>query len=123
MFTVALCLFQTNREDEAVSPARESLELAHAMVEVEGIVWVLLLLGAIAIRRRDVNSAARLVGAAEALRARSKLILSGAEARLYETTIEELHCNLSARSYEVAFAEGQMMSLDEAVEYALASID
>ena len=123
LFTVALCLFRTNREAEAVGLARESLELAHAAVEVETIVWVLLLLGAMATRRREANSAARLVGAAEALRARSELMLTGAEAQLYETAIEELHRSLSPRTFEAAFAEGQMMSLDDAVEYALSSID
>ena len=122
-FTIALCLFRTDREDDAVAPARECLKLAHAMVEVENIVWALLLLGAIATRRGDASSAAALVGAAEALRATSGFMLAGAEAELLETAIKELHASLSSRAYDAAFAEGQMMTLGEAVEYALASID
>jgi hypothetical protein len=50
-------------------------------------------------------------------------MLVGAEAELRETAFEGLQASLSPRTYEAAFAGGQTMSLDEAVEYALASID
>lgn len=123
LFTVALCLFRMDREDDAIAPARESLELAHPIVEVENIVWALLLLGAMATRRGDSHTAATLVVAAEALRARSGLMLAGAEAELRETAFEELQASLSPRMCEAAFAEATSMSLDAAVEYALASID
>jgi predicted ATPase len=123
LFTVALSQFQTDREDDAVHAARESLSLAYALVEVETIVWILFLLGAIATRRRQHRSAAMIFGAAEALRARSELAVSGAEAQLYGATVEELHRTLGTRLYDSAFAEGHAMSLEEAVEYALASLD
>jgi tetratricopeptide (TPR) repeat protein len=123
LFTVALCLFRMDRADDAIAPARECLELAYAIVEVENIVWALLLLGAMTTRRGDVHSAVTIVGAAEALRTRSGLMLVGAEAELRETAFDELQASLSPRTYEAAFAGGRTMSLDEAVEYALASID
>jgi predicted ATPase len=123
LFTAALCLFRMDREDEAIAPARECLELAFAIVEVESIVWALLLLGAITTRRGDVHSAATIVGAAEALCASSGLTLVGAEAELRETALEELQASLSPRIYEAALARGRKMSLENAVEYALTSID
>jgi tetratricopeptide (TPR) repeat protein len=120
-FTVALSLFRLSRDDAAVAPARECLELARALVEVENIVWALLLLGAIA-GRRGVESGCALVGAAEAIRQRSGLALTGAEAKLRDTALEELHARMGRAAVEAAFAEAQLMTLDEAVEYALSSI-
>ncbi|HUF01781.1 MAG TPA: tetratricopeptide repeat protein [Gaiellaceae bacterium] len=122
-FTVALALYSLDRQDEAVGPAVESLALAHAMAEVETIVWVLLLLAAVVMRRGEVMAAARLFGAAEGLRDRSQLALSGVESRLHDETLHELRRCLDTRSYEDAFADGRSMSLEEAVEYALASLD
>jgi hypothetical protein len=123
LFTIALSLYCRDRTEECVAPIRESLMLAHARLEVETIVWGMILVSAIAARRGEPHMGVRVLAAADALRARSELTLSGAEARLYEETTHKLACALGAVSFADGVTEGQSLSLDEAVEYALASID
>ena len=123
LFTIALSLFWSDRTDECVAPTRESLLLAHARLEVETIVWDMILVSAIAERRSELRTGVRLLAAANALRVRSELTLTGAEARLHEETTQRLGRALGAVSFEEGVAEGQSLSLDEAVEYALASVD
>lgn len=47
---------------------------------------------------------------------------TGAEAELYRDTVEELRATLGQDRYDAAFAEGQTMGLEDAVEYALEAL-
>ena len=83
----------------------------------------LVLAGAVAYRRGSTEDAARLVGAWEHLGHAVGSDLPGAEEDFLEAMVKELTVELGAEGYAKALREGKSMTLDEAVEYALASID
>lgn len=63
--------------------------------------------------------AARLWGAAEAQREDSDIWWSSAERLLLEPVLTAARLRLSEAAWEIAFADGKAMRLEEAVEYAL----
>jgi len=69
-------------------------------------------------RGQPVRSA-RLWGAAEALREALGIVFSPVEQRLYGAYIATMRIQLDKTAREVAWAEGQAMTFEEAVEYAL----
>jgi len=64
-----------------------------------------------------------MIGAADAIRERTHLVLTGVEAELYRGTVEMLDRMLSPERCAAAFAEGRQMTLDDSVAHALSSID
>jgi hypothetical protein len=65
-----------------------------------------------------VKAAARLLGAAEALRERLGVELAPAERETHEETVAAVRSELGA-SFSAEWQEGRSMSLDRAVAYAL----
>jgi hypothetical protein len=51
------------------------------------------------------------------------MALTGVEVELYQEAVQELSRTLGQDRYEAAVAQGQAMSLEEAVEYALRSLE
>jgi phage portal protein BeeE len=86
------------------------------------LAWEFVLIGALVARRDDAEVGARLVGASDVLRERVGLTLTGAEAELHQETMRKLQQALGEERYESVRAEGQSMSLDDAVEYAQQAI-
>ena len=119
-YNLAFGLFRTGREG-ARSAAAESTTISRDLGDVLSLVWNLTLLGALAAQRGHEEMCARLIGAADALRERSDVSLSGVEIELRRTTEDELRLRIGTARYEHAYAEGHAMSLEEAVEYALAT--
>jgi hypothetical protein len=62
---------------------------------------------------------ARLLGAAEALRAAIGLPLPPAERPDYERTVAAARAQLDEAAFATAWAQGRAMSLDQLVAYAL----
>jgi hypothetical protein len=114
--------FLRRTDDRTRRAARESLTVARSTGDVEGLGVGLALLASLAMRRAESEVAARLLGAAHEMIAQAGVALDGYEAKLFETTREELHRAIAHEEYEAAFTEGNAMSADEAVEYALASL-
>jgi tetratricopeptide (TPR) repeat protein len=123
LYNLGLSLFRTEQETGAVSAARECLEIAYRTGEVETLIWVFSLLAAIAARRERAEVEARLVGSAETLRTQSGFVLIGPEGELHDEIVQDLRLALGEKAYETALARGRAMSLDDAVELALSSID
>ena len=123
LYNLAFTLLHTNREEESVAAARESLMLSHQMGVLELLPWILALLASVAVRRGDQEEGARMIGAADAIRERTHLVLTGVEAELYRGTVEMLDRMLSPERCAAAFAEGRQMTLDDSVAHALSSID
>jgi DNA-binding CsgD family transcriptional regulator len=67
--------------------------------------------------------AARLWGAAEAIREAIERLWSPAERLLHEPQLTAARSLLDEKTWETAFAEGRAMELEEAVEYALSEDD
>jgi predicted ATPase len=123
IFNLALSLYHLRRYEEAVIAAKEAMALAHETENLLSLPDAFTLLGALAGRQGTPDIGARLVGAGELVRDRVGDDLAGAERDLVETTAAELVSMLGERQYADAIAEGQAMSLDDAVEYALRSVE
>jgi len=119
---LAQCLYFTGRLREAAENAKEGLALARRVGNLASLGDGFILLGALARRQGSTVVAGRLLGVAEVLENQVGEA-KGLEAALIETTAKELLLDLGEEGYARALAEGKAMPLDEAVEYALASID
>jgi predicted ATPase len=123
---LALSLYQTGRLGEAAETAKDGFALAHEVENLTALAWGFVLLGALACRQGRAEAAApRLLGAAEALadRVGEDVVGDPLILELIETTAKKLVGALGENGYAAAHTEGKAMSLDQAVEYALASID
>lgn len=120
LHNLAICLLLSGQEQEAIVAATESLTLSGDLFYRT---LTLALLGSVAARRGDPEAGTRVLAAAGAAWERSSLTPTGAEAELYHETVEELRATLGQGRYNAAFTEGQTMALEEAVEYALRTLE
>ena len=65
--------------------------------------------------------AAKLFGAAEALRQSIGTTMTAYERREYDAAVAQLRAGVDAATLEAAWARGRALTLDEAVTYALAN--
>jgi hypothetical protein len=63
---------------------------------------------------------ARLFGAVEALLSRVEIRLEPAERADFERSVSDVRVRMTAEAFAVAWAEGRAMTLEQAIEYALA---
>jgi hypothetical protein len=87
--------------------------------ELEGVVDTLEGLGGIAAATAAPPRAARLWGAADALRREIGNARSVHESIAYERQVKAVRAILTAEAFDQAWDEGRAMSLDHAVRYAL----
>jgi DNA-binding CsgD family transcriptional regulator len=83
--------------------------------------WSIDGLACLAASRGEAQRAARLFGAAQALREAASYHQSPRDRSLREPYLTLARLRLSEAAWETAFAEGQTMSFEEAVEYALSA--
>jgi tetratricopeptide (TPR) repeat protein len=120
---VALCLSHLGREQEALVAIREAVTRSSNVVEIIDLIREFTVMGAISARRGDMGTAAVLFGFAGGLRDQSAFAYTGAEAELYSRTAAEVERAIGEKAYGAQYARGEEMSLNEAVAYALASLD
>jgi hypothetical protein len=105
----------------AVDLLRESIGLSRALRDTYALGYGLIRLAGALVALGQGERAARLYGAAEALREMTGTPIQYAGHRaLYERQVEALREQLDARTLEAAWAEGRAMTLEEAVAEALA---
>jgi hypothetical protein len=120
LYNLAALRLRTGRALEAASAARESLAISHRLGDVRFVLLNLSLLGSVASMLGDADASARLVGAAEAERARIGLSFAGtAEGELHQRTIEDLRAALGSEALDAIFDETAALGLDDAVAFAL----
>jgi non-specific serine/threonine protein kinase len=108
------------RDPKAAVPLlRESLARSSTHENRDDIAWALQLLG-VAAAATDAERAARLLGAAEALRGTLGLGLEGAELKLHERALNEVRSALGDETLSAAWAAGAALQTEEAVAEALA---
>ena len=104
---------------EAVPLLRESLEMAHKRgdryLAPYGLVW----LGRVAFAQREPARAAKLFAAAKAQFDATGLAMDPDEAPEYEKGLTAIRESLDDAAFSAAWSEGEKMSLDEAVAFAL----
>jgi tetratricopeptide (TPR) repeat protein len=123
LYNLGFCFARTGRWDEAICAGKRSLTLCHEARDMEYLVWEFVLLASFAIQQRNFETGAVLIGSAEAVRDGANYILTGAEAELYRSTLAQLDDVLGEARLEPLRARGRTMTLDEAVDYALTSVD
>lgn len=100
----------------------DSLRLAAAIEEKAVIYRCLDGLGAVSLAIGDLERAAKLVGAAEAVADASGAFLDPSERALHEQTASALQRDLAPESLRVASLSGRAMTLDDAITYALVQV-
>ncbi len=99
---------------------RESVGLSAALRDTWALVYGLVGLAGVAARHGDPERAARLCGAAKALgEAAFVRVAFPPTQALYEQDLANIRAQLDAEAFEVAWAEGRAMSMEEAVAEAL----
>ena len=100
----------------------EGIELSWQLEHEHTLIFVLHIAAVLAVARGRPNRAARLWGAAEALREAAGATLSHAARHHYEPYIDAARAQLDDEpAWEAARAQGEAMTLDEVIEYALSA--
>ena len=116
-------LARQGRIEEAFVHECETLRIARRLMDVSGIADAFLELASIAAARCAYERAVVLLGASSALRETAEVALDlVAEGQLVETE-DIVRTEVEPDELLAATARGRHMTLDEAVEYAVASID
>jgi predicted ATPase/DNA-binding SARP family transcriptional activator/DNA-binding CsgD family transcriptional regulator len=109
--------------DDAARAYEAALRLLRLLKNKVGTAIALFGAGGVAVLRGKPARAARLFGAEAAVR--NAIGLPTPQLKLlnyyYEDTISNLRAELGEASFEAAFSEGQAMSAEQAIEYALSS--
>jgi predicted ATPase len=105
---------------EAARLYRESLEIGLQLEDDVQTAYCLAGLAAVGAQRGRLDQAARLWGSVTAFEQASGTPLNDAERQRYERVLGELERDSNTST---DFADGRTMTLDEAVEYALANVE
>jgi non-specific serine/threonine protein kinase len=98
---------------------RESLSIRVELEDKGGIAWCLEKLAEAAALTGERQKAARIYGAASALRAPLASAIDPADQPDYDRIISSLRSALNVETFAALWAEGESMPLDQVVEYAL----
>ena len=120
LYNLAFCLAHTELDGEALSALRESLDFSHGINDVEVRIWILSLFGWVAMKTAKPELAATVLGAADGMRESVGMVLTGAEANLVDATRLELGEVLGQEPFQASVAAGRRLSLDDAIDHALA---
>ncbi len=120
---LAHALHRLGRTREATTTALEGLRVLSRVGDAQVLAWTLVLLGSTLAAHGELESAATLLGAAEGIIDRADGSFTGAEADLHADTVAELRTALGEESYNAHVSDGRAMSTEDAVEYAVSSID
>ncbi len=102
---------------------QESVGISVALRDTWALVYGLVGLAGVVVRRGDPERAARLFGAAEALGEAASVRASFPPTRgLYVQDVASVRAQLDTETFATAWAEGRAMTLEEAIAYALSSV-
>ena len=121
---VNLSAAATEADDLARAEAllREAVPILRRLGERDGLAECLERGVGICSRRRQWAEAARLAGAAAAVREEIGAPLVESEARRLERFLDPVRAQLKAEAYDAAWARGRAESLDEALEHLLTAV-
>jgi predicted ATPase/DNA-binding SARP family transcriptional activator len=110
-----------NQGDYAMAQSRhrESLVLKQELGDWQGIAYSLAAFAALASVQEQTNRAARLWGAAEALRERLHVPLPPCEQAQYDRLVAQSRTVMSKDAFATAWSEGSTLTMEQAIEYAL----
>jgi DNA-binding CsgD family transcriptional regulator/tetratricopeptide (TPR) repeat protein len=111
--------FEQGDVDEAQASLEECLTLSQRLGVPVQVASCFVGLAAIAGKRRGYQRAARLLGAAEALREIRGTPVAVEERWRYDRDVATARAHLDPAPFEAAWAEGRALAVEAAVEYAL----
>jgi predicted ATPase/class 3 adenylate cyclase len=111
--------FRQGNLEEAVEKHKESLVLFQELGEKLGIIQALERLGSVAVASAPTR-AARLLGAATSVRETIGAPLPPYDRAEHDTAVDQVRALLDLADFSAAWADGRAMTLDQAIEYALA---
>jgi predicted ATPase/class 3 adenylate cyclase len=120
---LAHALRQHGKFDEAIGLYKMVLPIWQDFGHRAAVAHELECLGYIANAQDDGYRAARLLGAAEAIRKTINSTTNGVELVEYEREIAALRASMDENEMQAAWAEGRAMTIDQAIEYALEKSD
>ena len=123
LFNLGAAALQLGQHGEALSRFRESIALSREMEDKEDLAWCLEGFAALAAAEGNPKRAARLLGAAAALLDAMGGKFKPFERLLHDETMAATRSRLTPHSFDTARAEGESLSLEQAVEYALETTD
>jgi hypothetical protein len=118
---LAHILRQEGNYIEAIPAYHETIKAWQRMGQRSAVAHQLECLAFIAKAIERPDSAARLLGAAEALRQKINMDMTPPEREEYEKEVADLKANMDEKEFKSLWAEGRSMRMDEAIELALAS--
>jgi non-specific serine/threonine protein kinase len=104
--------------NRAVAQLSESLEVRRQIGDKSGIAWCLERLAEIAVARGHPEKAARVFGAAAALRDSIGSVIDPVDQPDYNRILEALRTELGEALFKTAWTEGSTLTLDQAVAFA-----
>jgi non-specific serine/threonine protein kinase len=107
------------RHEAALKHFAEGVTILHGLGDRVGVIDSLQALAGLAAATAAPRRAARLWGAAAALRQEIGNLLSIDESTAYERQVKPVRAILTAEAFDQAWDEGRAMTLDDAVRYAL----
>ncbi|MGH3144983.1 MAG: LuxR C-terminal-related transcriptional regulator, partial [Rubrobacter sp.] len=121
LFTLGMIELEREDLDRGASLLYEGTRITRELKDRLGGAYYALALGKVNALRGNPVRAARLWGAAEALREQMGMSLSRFELAesSHERDLSSVRSTLSEASFDAAWTEGRAMSLEQAIEYAL----
>jgi non-specific serine/threonine protein kinase len=111
---------QLGQSGKAGSIFRQSLRLKVALADKEGIAWNLEGLASVAGEEADPERAARLFGAADALRRSIGIPLAPADLPLHERSLALARSQVDPQAWHARWSEGAAMDPEQSIAFALA---
>lgn len=105
--------------DRALSQYRRTFPVWQALGHRAAVAHQLECIAFVAAKQSQPERAARLLGAAEALREAINIDMTPDERREYEGEVSGLRQAMSQADLKSSWSEGRLMSMQDAVEYAL----
>ncbi len=101
----------------------ESLAFRRELGSKRLIVEILAALSGLAATTGQIEPAARLAGAVEALCRVVGSVLDSVEQKLHDTAVNAARAQFDAATFDALWAEGQAMTIEQAIDYALEASD
>ncbi|MGH2603351.1 MAG: hypothetical protein ACRDJ9_28705, partial [Dehalococcoidia bacterium] len=120
MHSLALAVLALGGLERAGALLAESLHTFRGLEVRSGIALCLEGFAELSLARRDHLRATRLLGAAEALREQIGAPVAPVDLPAHERAVATVQAALSAPGFKAAWAAGRVLSLDQAMEVALA---
>ncbi len=119
LLTLGHIAFAQGEGERSIAHYRESLTQHQEMGEKRGIAECLECLASVGGTAKQAERAARLFGAAEALREATRALLPPSDRPAYERSLAGVRAQLPEEVFTIAYAQGRKLPLEEAIDEAM----